>query len=162
MIDDVAFALTAALIMLGVLGTIVPLLPGLMLVWFAALGWGLIMGFDFGGLVAMSVITALLIAGIYLSIRIPQKSAAAQGLSLWGTIFGLVLAIGVGIVLPIVGIPIGFVLGVWIVRVVDTGDAAEAFRSALHTTFALLRASAAQFGVATAMGLTWLVWALNG
>ena len=162
MIDDIAFALTAAVIMLGILGTIIPLLPGLMLVWFAALGWGLFTGFGFGGFVAMGLITALFVAGIYLSIRIPQKSAAAQGLSLWGTIFGLVLAIGVGIVLPVVGIPIGFVLGVWIVRVFDTGDAAEAFRSALQTTFALLRASAAQFGIATAMGLTWLVWALSG
>lgn len=162
MIDDIAFALTAAVIMLGIVGTIIPLLPGLMLVWVAALGWGVVMGFGFGGLVAMAVITGLFIAGIFLSIRIPQKSAAAQGLSVWGTIFGLILAIAVGIVLPVVGIPIGFVLGVWIVRVIDTGDAPEAFRSALQTTFALLRASAAQFGVATAMGLTWLIWALNG
>jgi hypothetical protein len=161
-IDDIAFALTAAVVMFGVLGTIIPLLPGLMLVWAAALGWGLVMGFGSGGIVAMALITGLLVAGIYLSIRIPQRSAAAQGLSLWGTLFGLLLAIALGIVLPIVGIPIGFVLGVWVVRVIDTGDASEAFRSALQTTLALLRASAAQFGVATAMGLTWLVWALNG
>lgn len=162
MIDDIAFALTAAVIVLGVIGTIVPLLPGLMLVWAAALAWGLLMGFGLGGLVAMAVITGFFVVGIFLSIRIPQKSAAAQGLSVRGTIFGLVLAIGVGIVLPIVGIPIGFVLGVWIIRVIDTGDARQAFHSALQTTFALLRASAAQFGVATAMGLTWLIWALNG
>lgn len=162
MIDEIAFALTAAVVMLGVVGTIIPLLPGLLLVWFAALGWGLLMGFGFGGIVAMVLITAMLAVGIYLSIRIPQKSAAAQGLSIGGTLFGVVLAIVVGIVLPVVGVPIGFVLGVWIVRVLNTGDASEAFRSSLRTTYALLRASAAQFGVAVAMGLTWLVWALNG
>ncbi len=148
MIDDVAFALTAAVVMLGVVGTIIPLLPGLLLVWAAAFGWGLLMGFGFGGIVAMVMITAMLVAGIYLSIRIPQKSAAAQGLSIGGTLFGVVLAIIMGVVLPVVGVPIGFVLGVWIVRVLDTGDAPEAFRSALRTTYALLRASAAQFGVA--------------
>lgn len=162
MIDEVAFAVTAAAVMLGVVGTIVPLLPGLLLVWVAALGWGLYSGFGLGGTVAMVLITSLLAFGIYLSIRIPQKSVAAQGLSVAGTLFGLVLAIVVGIVLPVVGIPIGFVLGVWIVRVIDTGDASAAFRSALQTTFALLKASVAQFAVAAAMGLTWLVWALNG
>lgn len=162
MSDPVLFILTAGLIVIGVVGTIVPLLPGLALVWAAALLWGLLTSFGTAGVVAMTTITVLLAAGIYLSLRIPQKSAAAQGLSLKGTIFGVALAIGVGIVIPVVGIPLGFVLGVWIVRIADTGDAGLAFRSALATTAALVRASAAQFGIGIAMGSVWLLWALNG
>ncbi len=161
MSDPVLFVLTAGFIVIGVVGTIVPLLPGLALVWAAALIWGLLTSFDTAGVVAMALITILFAAGIYLSLRIPQKSAAAQGLSIKGTIFGVALAIGVGIVIPVIGIPLGFVLGVWIVRIADTGDARVAFRSALATTAALLRASAAQFGIGLAMGSVWLLWALN-
>lgn len=162
MTDPVLFVLTAGVIVIGIVGTIVPLLPGLALVWVAAFAWGLLTSFGTGGVAAMVAITILFGAGIYLSLRIPQKSAAAQGLSIRGTIFGVALAIGVGIVIPVVGIPLGFVLGVWIVRIADTGDASAAFRSALATTAALLRASASQFGIGVVMGAVWLVWALSG
>jgi uncharacterized protein YqgC (DUF456 family) len=161
MSEPVLFVLTAAVIVIGVIGTIVPLLPGLALVWVAALVWGFLMSFGTAGVVAMIVITLLFSAGIYLSLRIPQKSAAAQGLSIRGTLFGVALAIGVGIVIPVVGIPLGFVLGVWIVRIAETGNARAAFDSALATTAALLRASAAQFGIGVAMGTVWLLWALS-
>ncbi len=160
--DPVLFVLTAGVIVIGVIGTIVPLLPGLALVWVATFVWGLLTSFDRAGIVAMTAITVLFAVGVYLSLRIPQKSAAAQGLSLRGTIFGVALAIAVGIVIPVIGIPLGFVLGVWIVRITDTGDARAAFRSALATTAALVRASAAQFGIGVAMGSVWLLWALSG
>lgn len=162
MSDPVLFVLTAGAIVIGVVGTIVPLLPGLALVWVATLAWGLLTSFDTAGIIAMTAITLLFGAGTYLSLRIPQKSAAAQGLSIRGTIFGVALAVGVGIVIPVIGIPVGFVLGVWIVRIAETGDARAAFRSALATTAALLRASAAQFGIGVLMGSVWLLWALSG
>ena len=114
--DPVLFVLTAGVIVIGVIGTIVPLLPGLALVWVATFVWGLLTSFDRAGIVAMTAITVLFAVGVYLSLRIPQKSAAAQGLSLRGTIFGVALAIAVGIVIPVIGIPLGFVLGVWLER----------------------------------------------
>lgn len=159
--EAVLFALTAAAIVIGVIGTIVPLLPGIALVWAATLVWGLLTEFGAGGVAAMVVITGLAGAGVYLSVRIPQRTAAAEGLSIRGTLFGLLLAIVVGIVIPIIGIPVGFVLGVWIVRIAETGDASAAFRSAVATTGALIRASAAQFAVGCAMGIVWLIWALS-
>ena len=159
--DPVLFVLTAGAIVIGVVGTVVPLLPGLALVWLAAFAWGFLTSFDTTGIIAMTIITILFGAGVYLSLRIPQKSAAAQGLSIRGTIFGVVLAIGVGIVIPVIGIPVGFVLGVWIVRIAETGNARAAFDSALATTAALLRASAAQFGIGVTMGGVWLLWALS-
>ncbi len=161
MSEAVLFVLTAGVILLGVIGTIVPLLPGLALVWVATLAWGLLTEFGAGGTIAMALITLLFATGAYLSLRIPQKSAAAQGLSIRGTIVGVVVAIAVGIVIPVVGIPVGFVIGVWIVRIAETGDAGAAFSSALATTAALLRASAAQFGIGVAMGSVWLLWALT-
>jgi uncharacterized protein YqgC (DUF456 family) len=159
--DPVLFVLTAGVIVIGVVGTIVPLLPGLALVWAAALVWGLLTTFGTVGVVAMSAITILFGTGIYLGLRIPQKSAAAQGLSIRGTIFGVALAVGMGIVIPVIGIPLGFVLGVWIVCIAESGDAPAAFASALATTAALLRASAAQFGIGVAMGAVWLLWAFS-
>jgi uncharacterized protein YqgC (DUF456 family) len=161
MSDPLLFLLTAGVIVIGVVGTIVPLLPGLALVWVAALAWGFLTSFGTAGVVAMMTITLLFAAGIYLGLRIPQKSAAAQGLSIRGTIFGVALAIGVGIVIPVIGIPLGFVLGVWILRIAETGNARAAFDSALATTAALVRASAAQFGIGVAMGTVWLLWALS-
>lgn len=162
MSDEILYTLTSAVIVVGVVGTIIPLLPGLLLIWLAALSWGVLTGFGIAGWIAMILITALAATGIYLSIRIPQRSAAAQGLSITGTLFGVTLAIIGGIAIPIIGVPAGFVLGVWLVRVTHTHDAKTAFRSALSTTGALLKASAAQFGVGAVMGLVWWMWALSG
>jgi uncharacterized protein YqgC (DUF456 family) len=161
MSDPVLFVLIAGAILLGVVGTIVPLLPGLALVWVAALVWGLLTDFGTAGAISMVVITLLLGVGVYLGLRIPQRTAAAEGLTIRGMILGVVLALFVGIVIPVIGIPLGFVLGVWIVRIADTGDASAAFRSAIATTWALIRASATQFGIGIAMGFVWLLWALN-
>lgn len=160
--DPVIFVLTGIAVLLGVIGTVVPLLPGLALVWAAAAFWGFATGFDVVGSFAMLIITAFLLVGVYLSVRIPQRSVSAQGLSLGGMAFGVGMAIAFGIAIPLVGAPLGFVFGVWLVRLRRSGDPRVAFESAMQTTFALIRASAAQFGIAVAMALVWLGWALTG
>ena len=154
--------LTGATMAIGVLGTLLPVVPGVGLVWLAALGWGVVTGFDGVGIVSMALITALAAAGVYLGLRIPQKAATAEGLSKLGLVVGLGGALVFAFVLPVLGAPIGFVLGVWLVRLLDTGDARSALRSSIRTTGALIRASAAQFVVALGMGLVWVAWLVIG
>ncbi len=154
--------LTGATMAIGVMGTLIPVVPGVGLVWLAALGWGAMTGFDAVATISMAVITALLAVGVYLGVRIPQKAASAEGLSKLGLVVGVTGAVVFAFALPVLGAPIGFVLGVWLVRLLDTGDASAALRSSLRTTVALIRASAAQFVVALGMGFVWIVWLIIG
>lgn len=154
--------LTGAAMAIGVLGTLIPIVPGVGLVWIAALAWGALTGFDAVAAVAMALITALAAFGLYLGVRIPQKTASAEGLSTSGLVVGVVGALVLAFALPVLGAPIGFVLGVWIVRLRATGDPGSALQSSIRTTVALVRASAAQFAVAIGMALVWVAWLVIG
>lgn len=151
-------ALVGAVIVIGVAGTIVPILPGLMLVWGAMVAYGVIMGFGAIGWVSVIVATGLLILGFYLNIRIPQKSAAGSGLTVKAQLVAVALAVVGLFVLPPFGAPIGFVLGVFLMRLRSTGDKAQAWASTKVTVIALLKASAAQVACGIAMFAVWIVW----
>lgn len=145
-------------IAVGIAGTLLPILPGLGLIWIAALVFGILEGFGLGGWTAMAVITGLAIAGTAAAIRVPQKAAAAGGISWKGQLLAVALAIVGFFVVPVVGAPIGFVAGVYLVaRRRDPTRAWEVTRSTLRS---LLVAAGLQFGAAIGMALTWLVWAV--
>lgn len=161
--NDIALALlTGAAMAIGILGTLIPIIPGIGLVWLAAVAWGMLAGFGTVGMISMTLITGLLAAGVFLGLRIPQRAATAEGLSRIGLFAGIVVALVFAIALPLVGAPIGFVVGVWIVRMRDTRDAAAAWRSTVRTTIALVQASAAQFVIAVLMSLVWVAWLFIG
>ena len=73
--------LVALALGVGVLGTLVPILPGLLLCWAAVVAYGLVEGFGPLGWFAVAVATALTALGTYLGIRIPQRDAAGVGLT---------------------------------------------------------------------------------
>ena len=58
--SDVAWTVLAAVLMvLGLGGVVIPVLPGLALIWAVALGYGLIVGFGTIGTATMILLTAL-------------------------------------------------------------------------------------------------------
>jgi uncharacterized protein YqgC (DUF456 family) len=154
----VVAGLVGLAILIGVLGTILPLLPGLVLIWVAIVIYGIVTGFGVVGWVATIVVTGLMLLGFYLNVRIPQRRASVSGISTAGQLLGLALAIVGFFVIPVVGAPIGFVLGVFGVRYRATRDAAIAWTGTKSVIGSLLRASAAQAAIGLAMAAVWLVW----
>jgi hypothetical protein len=54
---------TALLIVVGIAGTLLPILPGVALIWAATIAYGLVEGFGAVGLTAMAIITGLAFSG---------------------------------------------------------------------------------------------------
>ena len=151
-------AIVGLVIAVGVLGTVLPLVPGVGLVWLAMLAYGLFTGFGAKGWSAMAVATVLGVTALYLNVRIPQKEAASSGLTVKGQLVGLALAVVGFFVVPVIGAPLGFVLGVYLMRLQATNDRAQAWASTVRIVRSLVKASAVQAGLAVAMALTWVVW----
>jgi uncharacterized protein YqgC (DUF456 family) len=156
-VETVVIALA---IVVGIAGTLLPILPGIVLVWAATLLWGIIEGFGIAGWIAFGLITALALTGLYLGVRVPQKSAAGTGIGLRGQLLALLFAVVGFFVLPIVGAAVGFVVGVYAASFIK--DRATAWPSTKTTITSLFVASGIQFGAAVAMGLIWVVWAVVG
>ena len=74
--SDTTLVVVVALAMaVGVAGTVVPLVPGIGLVWLAALVYGLVDGFGVVGSIVFVTISAIAVAGIVAGIALPHHAA---------------------------------------------------------------------------------------
>ena len=142
----------------GIAGTLLPVVPGVGLIWAAAVVFGLAEGFGFIGWAAMALITALGAAGLIAGVRMPQRAAAAGGIGWRGQVMAFALAVVGFFVIPVAGAPIGFVVGIYLAA--RARDRNEAWSITKRTLRSLVLAAGLQFVAAIAMALTWLVWAL--
>lgn len=152
--------LTGLVVAVGVVGTVLPILPGLWLIWGACLVFGLLEGFGVAGLVAMAIITVLAAAGTAAGVVLPQRSASAIGMSVRDQLVALAFGIAGFFAIPVVGAVVGFVTGVFVVASLKTRD----LRAASSWTWASLKSfgvvAAAQFGAGLLMAVVWVGWVI--
>jgi uncharacterized protein YqgC (DUF456 family) len=158
---SVVVALVALAIAIGAVGTVVPLIPGLALVWAATLAYGLIEGFGTTGTVAFSVVTVLALVGALAGWVLPARVAGAAGAARSSILLGVAGAIVGFFVLPVVGLPVGGVAGVYAGELQRTRDGVAAWRATRATIAGFGLAALVQFGLALAMTATWVVWVLS-
>ncbi len=129
--------LVGVVIALGLVGVVVQVLPGALLVLAAVVVWSLVTGGAVGWSVLAVAVVATVAAGIvkYLVAGRHLTRAGVRGSTLvWGGVLGVVGFF----VLPVVGLPLGFVLGVYAAeRLARRRDHAAAWRA----TVAALRAT---------------------
>src|SRR4051812_31121134 len=104
--------LVALVIAVGVVGVVVPLLPGALLVLAAIVVWGVAERTLIGWAV-VAVATVLIVGGQVAKYAIPKKRLEASGLANRSMVIGGLVAIVGFFVIPIVGMFVGFVLGVY-------------------------------------------------
>jgi uncharacterized protein len=153
-------ALVAVAMAVGAVGTVVPLVPGLALVWGAALVYGLVEGFGTTGAAAFAVVTALALAGMLAGWVVPARVAGAAGAARSSILLGAVAALVGFFALPIVGLVVGGVAGVYVGEWQRTGSGAAAWRTTRATLKGFGLAALVQLAIALAMAATWVVWVL--
>ncbi len=93
-------ALTLVVMLVGLFGMIVPVFPGILVIWLAALLYGLITGFTTPGIIAFIVITLLMIAGATVDNVLMGYGARRGGASWVSILLGEVAGIVGTIFLP--------------------------------------------------------------
>ena len=115
--------LVALVILVGLVGVLVPILPGLVLVLAAVLVWAVDEGSGTGWAV-FAVATAVLVVGTVVKYAVPNRRLKTSGIPSSTTWFGVALGIVGFFVIPVVGLFIGFVLGVYLAEHRRVGSAA--------------------------------------
>ena len=105
--------LIAVVIAVGIAGIIVPVLPGTLLVLAAILVWALEIGTS-AGWVVFALCAALLVGGSVVKYLVPGRRLKASGVPNRTLLVGALLAFVGFFVVPVVGMFIGFVLGVYL------------------------------------------------
>ena len=153
--------LVAILLAVGTVGTVLPLVPGLGLAWAAGLLYGLSEGFDGVGTAAFAVMTILAVLGTVAGFVVPARVAGAAGAARLSILLGAALGIVGFFVIPVVGLPIGGVVGVYAGEHLRTRDGTVAWRSTWATIKGFGLATLLQLAAALAMSATWAVWAIT-
>jgi uncharacterized protein YqgC (DUF456 family) len=126
---SVAGELLVLLVMLvGLAGVIVPVLPGLLLVWAAGLSWAWLDGGGARWAVA-AVLTVLFVAGTAAKYVLPARRAAADGAPRRTLLLGATGAVVGFFVIPVVGVVVGGVGAVYLAEAARLGDAGAAWAS---------------------------------
>lgn len=110
-----AFILFIALftMMVGLIFTVIPPLPGTVIIWGAAIMYGLALGWEELGWITFGLLTLLMIVGVVADFLAGQFGAKMGGASCLAIVVGTVAGLILGIAASFVGTPIvGCVAGV--------------------------------------------------
>lgn len=156
--SDLTLGVVGALgVLAGLVGTAVPVLPGLVVVLVATAGTLLLQGT--GPLVwtVVVLLAALTVAGSVLSTVLPARRAALSGAprtSLWYAAVGAVVGF---FVIPVLGLVVGGALGLLVAEQQRLGEWGPAWTSARGVLGAYGLGVLLELAVGVLMGLLWLL-----
>lgn len=140
--------LVAVAIAVGLVGILVPLLPGTLLVWAAIAVWAFLEQTT-AAWITLGVVTAILGLTVGIKYLWPAKRMRAADVSTGTLAAGAVGGIIGFFVIPIAGLPAGFVLGVYLAEFARRRDQRRAWASTVHA----VKAAVLSVGVELAGGL---------
>lgn len=146
--STVGIVLVALAIAVGLIGILVPLLPGTVLVFGAILVWALFERTTVAW-VTLGVVAALLAATLLVKYLWPMRRMKSADVGTLSLVAGAVLGIVGFFVVPVLGLLIGFVLGVYLAELAKRRDQRVAWTSTVHA----IKGVALSVGVELAGGL---------
>ncbi len=152
----------AGVMLVGLIGTLVPVMPDLSLIWLGGLAYGLLAGWgDVGGWV-LAGITVLGLIGALAEILTSSMGARVGGASLWGILGGLALGL-VGLILfPPFGAVIGLLAGTFLVEAWRLRDLGKAARGTLGMGVGYGLSFVVKLGMGLGMIGLWVFWVVRG
>lgn len=149
--------LVGLVMLVGLLGVIVPLLPGTALVLAAGVAWAVLVVEDgTTRWVVVAVMAGLFLAGLVLKYALPGRHLAGR-LPRRTLLLGAAGAVVGFVVLPPLGLLLGGVLGVYLAEAQRAGSSAEARRSTVQVLKAIGLGVLAELTAGVLMVAAWLL-----
>ena len=147
--------ISAVAIVAGILGVVIPLVPGLVLCWLGVLLWALLG--DAGGVrwVVLALATLVAVAGTVVKYLWPGKRLKSTGVPTTSMLAGGVLGLIGFFVVPVVGLVLGFVLGIWLAERVRLGPG-QAWASTKQALAAVGLSMLVEFAAALGIAVIWV------
>jgi len=158
----VIIGVTQFIILVGLVGLIVPIFPGIIIIWLACLGYGVITGFSTWGIVLFVLITALMLAGTTVD-NILMGVGAHKGGASWLTV-GIALVAGIigTLLLPPFGGLIAAPLRVLLLEWARTKNLKLAWQALVGMAAGWGLSVFARMGIGAVMMILWWIWVVVG
>lgn len=149
----------AVLILIGMVGIVIPVVPGLFIVLAAVFLWALDTGTTLGWSV-FGVSVVLYLTGLALQYAVPGRRMRVAGVRSSTLVLAVLLGVVGFFVIPVVGGPVGFVLGIYLVELSHSRDRQVAWRSTRAALAAVLLSMGIELLAALAIATTWVAGVL--
>ena len=120
----------------GLVGVVIPVIPGLLLVGLAGLGWA-ILADGAGAWIVFGVMVAVLLVGTVAKYVLPSRTLRQAGAPASTLILGAVGGIVGFFAIPVIGLLVGAVAGIYVGEARRLKDSRAAGRSTLATVKAI-------------------------
>lgn len=158
-LDVGIFGFTLFFILVGLVGLIVPIFPGIVVIWVASLVYGIVVGFNTVGILIFVVLTLLMIAGTTADNFLMAAGSRKGGASWWTIAAGLLAGTIGTLVFPPFG---GLIAAPLVILLIEFLRVRE-FNQAWQATGGLVAGWGLSFfvrlGIGVLMLALWLVWA---
>ena len=154
--DIPGLILVGLAIAVGLIGIVVAALPGLILVWGAVAVWAFVEKTPLAWVVLV-IATVLTVGGQTVKYTVPGKRLRDAGVPKRSLLSGAVLGLIGFFVIPIVGLVIGFVLGVYLAERIRLKDHRQAWPNTKHAIKAAGLSIAIEMAAGLAIAGLWLV-----
>lgn len=155
--ETVVTILCGLAIAVGIAGTIIPVLPGSILIGASLLAWALWGGAGATGWVVFGIGLTLVAAGMASSTILTGRKLKQHSIPNRSVLVGIALGIVGMFVIPVVGLFVGFAVGLLLSELQRTRD----FKTAVASSLAALKATGlgilVEFGLACLAASTWAI-----
>jgi uncharacterized protein len=151
------FVLVAMLF--GLFALMIPIIPGIIIIWLAALVYGIVAGFGVAGIIIFILLTLMMLGSIILDEVIIGASARAQGASWVAVLVATVAGVVGTFLLPPFDRLLGALIGIFLVEIIRVKDLRTALRSTKGVALGCGGAVLAKMALGAAMIGLWLMWA---
>ncbi len=159
--DTLGLVVVGIAIVVGLVGVLVPILPGLLIVWAAVAVWALVETSPLAWTV-LGVATAIVAASQVVKYLLPGRRMRAAGVPGRAVLAGGVLGIVGFFVVPVVGLFLGFVLGVYLYELARQRDNELAWPATVHALRAVGLSIVIELLAGLLVGVGWLAAVIFG
>ena len=134
--SDLGLVVVGLAIAVGMVGIVVPVLPGALLVWAAITVWALAVGSSTAWAV-LAVATLAIGGGQVVKLLVPGRRLRAAGVTQRSILAGLILAVAGFFLIPVIGFFVGFPVGIYLAEWRRLREHASAWRSTVAAVRAM-------------------------
>jgi uncharacterized protein len=157
---DISLQVVVLTIMLfGLTGLIVPIVPGLVIIWLAMLGFGIVSGFGTLGWVVFAISTILMVAGSFIDNILMGTRAHKSGASWISILLALIFGIAGNFVVPVLGGLLAALLALFISEWIRRKNRDEAWKATIGMVTGFSLAVIVRFIMGLVMIGLWMMWA---
>jgi uncharacterized protein YqgC (DUF456 family) len=154
--SSVGILLVALAIAVGLVGIVVPLLPGMLLVYGAILVWAVI-EHSVASWITLGIVTVVVAATTAIKYLWPVRRMRRAEVATSTLLAGAALGIVGFFVIPLFGLVIGFVLGVYLAELLRRRDHRQAWASTVHAVKGVALSVGVELTGALAAAMIWLL-----